>query len=199
MEFDTKIRNQRDQNQLHESPRLDPIEQPDSLKLRFIYWLARKMMGTVITPLKVVQARLPETIPAAYHIVNTEKKLPISERLKFLIHHFTASQNGCAFCTDIARAEAEEQNVDTAGYRELMKFEESGHFSEAEKAALRYIDQVNRKKRVDDPVFDALADHFSDREITAITWLNAVENYYNMINRPLNIPSDDLCRDQAAG
>ena len=33
-------------------------------------------------------------------------------------------------------------------------------------------------------------DNYSEREIVEITWLNAVHNYYNLINLPLEIESD---------
>jgi len=35
--------------------------------------------------------------------------------------------------------------------------------------------------------------HFNEREIVEITWLNALENYYNLINLPLEIESDGFC------
>ncbi len=35
--------------------------------------------------------------------------------------------------------------------------------------------------------------HFSEREIVEITWVNALENYYNLLNLPLEIESDGFC------
>jgi alkylhydroperoxidase family enzyme len=35
--------------------------------------------------------------------------------------------------------------------------------------------------------------HFSEREIVELTWLNALENYYNLMNVPLEIEQDGLC------
>ena len=35
--------------------------------------------------------------------------------------------------------------------------------------------------------------HFSESEIVEITWLNAVHNYYNLMNIPLEIESDGYC------
>ena len=46
---------------------------------------------------------------------------------------------------------------------------------------------------VSNATFEALRKHFSEREIVEITWLNAVENYYNLINIPLEIESDGFC------
>ncbi len=41
--------------------------------------------------------------------------------------------------------------------------------------------------------FETLRKHFSEWEIAEITWLNALENYYNLINVPLQIESDGFC------
>jgi len=50
-----------------------------------------------------------------------------------------------------------------------------------------------RHKRVSDATFASLRQHFSENEIVELTWLNAVHNYYNLINLPLEIESDGLC------
>ena len=44
-----------------------------------------------------------------------------------------------------------------------------------------------------DETFEALRAHFDEREIVELTWLVAVENYYNRMNRALGIGSDGLC------
>ena len=50
-----------------------------------------------------------------------------------------------------------------------------------------------RTKTASDATFDELRHHFSDRQIAEITLLNAFENFYNLVNRPLGIESDGLC------
>jgi alkylhydroperoxidase family enzyme len=52
---------------------------------------------------------------------------------------------------------------------------------------------MTRSKRVDDATFAELRRHFDERAIVEITWLAAVENYFNLINLPLGIESDGLC------
>lgn len=41
--------------------------------------------------------------------------------------------------------------------------------------------------------FGELRAHFDEQAIVEITWLCAVENYFNLINVPLEIESDGLC------
>ena len=75
----------------------------------------------------------------------------------------------------------------------LPDYRMSPLFSDRERAALAYVEEATRRKRVSDATFDALRKHFTEPEIVEITWLNAVHNYYNLINLPLGIESDGLC------
>jgi len=75
----------------------------------------------------------------------------------------------------------------------LPEYRTSPLFSERERAALDYVEEATRNKRVSDATFEALRRHFNDRAIVELTWLNALENYYNLINLPLGIGSDGLC------
>jgi alkylhydroperoxidase family enzyme len=177
-----------------ERPRLDPIEQPSKLKTKVIYWFTRRQMGKVITPMKVVNARMPQSLRLAYEMSKVEKSLAISSRLRFLVKSYVATLNGCAFCIDIAKADAMSDDVALKIYEALPDFRTSDAFSERERAALAYVEEATQDQAVSDDTFEELARHFDDREIAQLTWLNAMENYYNLLNRPLKIGSDDLYR-----
>ena len=101
--------------------------------------------------------------------------------------------NGCGFCVDISRAMAVRQHLGTEKFNALSEYRTSPLFSERERAALAYVEETTRHKRVSDATIAALRRHFSEAEIVEITWLNAVHNYYNLINIPLEIESDGLC------
>ncbi|HLN12485.1 MAG TPA: carboxymuconolactone decarboxylase family protein, partial [bacterium] len=75
----------------------------------------------------------------------------------------------------------------------LPDYRTSPLFSARERAALAYAEEATRHKRVSDATFEELRRHCSESEIVEITWVNAVENYYNLINLPLEIGSDGLC------
>lgn len=174
------------------SPRINPIENPSSLRLRLAYWLTRRELGKVITPLKVVQARMPHTLGLSWRMMRSEQKLSLPEDLTFCIKCYVASLNGCSFCVDLAKAQSDDENA-VVKYGRLEKFRSSDSFTDAEKAALQYVDEATRNKEVSEKTFDELRRHYSEKEIVEITWLNALENYYNLINRPLRIESDELC------
>ena len=174
-------------------PRLNPIERPKSLKLKLAYWFTRRLMGKVITPLKVVQARFPESLGLANELIKVQNKISIDPKLKHLIKVYTATLNGCAFCVDIGKASAQQNKIDPVIFEDLLRFDESDHFTDAEKAALSYVDEATRNKHVSEETFENLKRYFSEEDIVQITTLNAIENYYNLMNAPLNIASDHLC------
>ncbi len=174
--------------------RITPVEKPKSLKLKLVYWYSRYLFGKVITPMKVVQVRFPESIGLAKEMIKVQESMRLPNRLKYLIKVYIATINGCAFCVDMGRASAENHNLPSRMFDDLLNFENTDQFTDAEKAALAYVDEATRSKHVEDETFDRLRSHFDDTEIVCITTLNAVENYYNLVNAPLRIPSDELCK-----
>ncbi len=101
--------------------------------------------------------------------------------------------NGCGFCLDLGRAVAIREHLGMEKFNALAEYRTSPLFSDRERAALAYVEEATRHKRVSDATFETLSKHFSEWEIAEITWLNAVENYYNLINLPLEIESDGFC------
>ncbi|WP_179862252.1 carboxymuconolactone decarboxylase family protein [Longibacter salinarum] len=180
-------------NASSEAPRLEPIDRPDSWWMRLVYWITKRTLGRVITPVKVVNARVPGSASVAQKMNATEKQLSIDPELRFLIKSYVATLNGCSFCIDIAQASAQDQGISIEKYDALLQYETSDVFSPRERAALVYVEEATRSTSVTDATFDALRTHFDDRAIAELTWLNAMENYYNLLNRPLNIGSDKLC------
>ena len=77
--------------------------------------------------------------------------------------------------------------------RTLSEFRTSSLFTEAERAALEYVEEATRNKRVCDETFARLRSSFNEEAIAEITLLNAIENFYNLVNLPLEIESDGLC------
>ncbi|MEX0780155.1 MAG: carboxymuconolactone decarboxylase family protein [Balneolales bacterium] len=176
------------------SPRLQPINKPKSLKLKIAYWFTKRIFGKVFTPLKVHYSRFPEALGLSGKLVRLDKKFTIDTKLKHMIKAYVATINGCAFCVDIAKASAQRHKIKSNSFDDLLRFEESELFSEAHKAALAYVDESTRNKRVTDSTFERLQRYYNEREIVQITLLNAIENFYNLTNTPLNINSDELCK-----
>jgi alkylhydroperoxidase family enzyme len=69
-------------------------------------------------------------------------------------------------------------------------------FDDRQRAALAFAEEANRSIEVSDETFERARKHFSEREITEIVILGAVENFYNRINGALQIEEDGLCAIQ---
>lgn len=51
---------------------------------------------------------------------------------------------------------------------------------------------MNLAKTVSDETFEDLKKYFTEQEIVEITWINASENYFNLMAKPLGLTSDEL-------
>ena len=175
--------------------RLQPIERPRGIMMRFAFWMIRRKFGKVITPMKVVTARVPKSMRVTYEISKMmEHGFSLDNELQFLLHTHVAQVNQCQFCIDIAQAMVLSQGGTLDKINKLPRYREDPAFTPAERAALAYVEEVSRTKTASDATFDELRRHFSEQQIVEITLLNAFENYYNLVNRPLGIESDGLCR-----
>jgi AhpD family alkylhydroperoxidase len=174
--------------------RIQPIERPRGLMMRVAYWMTRRKFGKVITPLKVVSARVPKSLRVTYEIAKMmERGFSLDKELQLLLHAHISEVNQCQFCIDIAQAVALREGGSLKKFKKLARYREDPVFSAAERAALAYVEEVSQTKTAGDATFADLRLHFSDQQIAEITLLNALENYYNLINRPLEIESDGLC------
>ncbi len=175
--------------------RLSPIEKPEGLKMKIAYWLTRRRFGKVITPLKVVYARVPKSLALGQAMTKfLHSPFRIEKELVFLIESYAAVLNKCGFCIDIGRSFAEKSApLMLDKLWAVEQFRSDPRFTARERAALAYVEATTRDKHVGDDVFAALQEHFTADEIVEITLINAAENYYNMVNVPLKIESDGLC------
>lgn len=174
--------------------RLQPVPAPEGLVTRIAYWMTKRRFGKVVTPLQVVYARVPNALKCSYEISKLmEHGFSLDKELQFLLKYHIAAVNECHFCVDIAEAMALQGEVSVAKARRLSGYREDPIFSDAERAALAYTEEVSRTKTASDATFEELRRHYDDKQIVEITLLNALENYYNLVNRPLGIESDGLC------
>jgi alkylhydroperoxidase family enzyme len=174
--------------------RLEPIEKPKGFMMRLAYWGTRRQFGKVMTPMKVVVARMPGSLKLSGALSKFDMKgIHLEPGVHYLVAALTSQINGCDFCLDLARWMALEGQLPEEKLNALAEYRTSPRFSDRERAALAYAEEATRTKHVSDATFEELRRHFSDQEIVEITWVNAVENFYNMINIPLEIGSDGFC------
>ena len=173
---------------------LPPIEHPQGLIKKLAYAGTRRQFGKVLTPVKVVYSRLPAAFGLfVSKIAKLDKKLELPQETAMLVRERVARLNVCLFCIDIGRAFAIQARMNEAKFDALEDYAVNPLFSDAERAALDYVTELTRDKRVNPATFERLAKYYSERAICEIVWLAASEHFYNMTNIGLNIHSDMLC------
>lgn len=173
---------------------LAPIEHPRGLMMRIVYGSTRRRFGRVLTPLKVFVARMPLAFGRFYgKISELDKKLTLAPETAMLVREQVARINVCLFCIDIGRYFTIRSSMNQAKFDALADYRTSPLFGDAERAALDYVTELAKDKKVDPATFSRLARHFTERQICDILWLVATEHVYNITNIGLNIHSDLLC------
>jgi alkylhydroperoxidase family enzyme len=173
--------------------RIAPVDRPPSLLARVMSILTRRALGKEITPARVIYNRMPRMWNVSWALVNLDLRgFTLPHELLHLIHVRVSMLNGCGFCRDIALARAVQQRIGLDKFRALEEWRTSPLFSERERAALAYAEEATLHKKVEDANFEALRKHFSEREIVELTVENAVSNFYNLLNVPLEIEEDGL-------
>ncbi len=173
---------------------LPPIEKPQGLLMKLAYTMTRQQFGKVVTPMKVVYARLPFTFSLfVSKISKLDQKLLLPSETILLIREQVARINQCLFCIDSSRLMTIKTSMNEAKFDALDDYRTSSLFTDAERAALDYVTELTQEKKVDPETFARMASYYSDRAICEIVWLVASEHFYNMPNIGLNIHSDMLC------
>lgn len=173
---------------------LAPIENPKGLTMKLAYYFTRRQFGKVLTPVKVHSARLPAAFGLFYgKIGKLDKKLSLPPETAMLIREQVAHINVCLFCMDIGRLFTIQASMNQAKFDALEEDGTSPLFSDRERAALDYVTELTKDKKVSPDTFARLSRYYSEREICEIVWLVATEHVYNMTNIGLNIHSDMLC------
>jgi alkylhydroperoxidase family enzyme len=173
---------------------LAPIEKPNGLMMKLAYYFTRRQFGKVLTPLKVHSSRLPAAFGLFYtKIGRLDKKLSLPAETALLIREQVARINVCLFCIDMGRAFTIKASMNQAKFDALEEYRTSPLFTAAERAALDYVTELTRNKKVDPDTFARMSRYYSERQICEVVWLVATEHVYNMTNIGLNIHSDMLC------
>jgi len=173
---------------------LSSIEKPRGLAMKLAYYFSRRQFGKVLTPLKVHSARLPAAFGLFYgKIGRLDQKLELQRETVMLIREQVARTNVCLFCIDIGRSFTIKASMNQAKFDALEEYRTSPLFTDADRAALDYVTELTRDKKVDPDTFARMRRHYSERAICEIVWIVASEHLYHMTNIGLNIHSDMLC------
>jgi AhpD family alkylhydroperoxidase len=174
--------------------RLAPVDRPRGVLQRLGWWYARRRMGKVMMPLRVLYPRLPGLLRAQLGLYRlAESGLTLNPALNHLLALRISQNNGCTFCADLHHAMALHEGHPEALMAALDDYEASPHIDGPTRAALRYVDEMARVGNVCDATFDGLRACFNERQVVEIVWLNAFTTYLNLMAKPLGMGSDGFC------
>lgn len=142
--------------------------------------------------MKIIYARVPSAAFVAQKIVQTHGKLSLEPDLHFLVQVKVSQLNGCAFCEDISLAYALQERIGIERFRDLSEYSQSDVYTPREKAALAFVEEATRHRKVSEATWKLVRAQFSETEIVELTWLNAAENYFDLQAAVLGIESDNL-------
>ncbi len=176
--------------------KLAPIENPTGLMMKLVYWLTRRKYGKVMTPLKVINARLPLSFGMyVQKLEGLEKKYVLPQHIAVLVRTHVAQLNSCKFCIDIGKMEAIKHFPDQQEkFFNVSSYKSSALFTAPEKAALQFAEELTLDKHIRDQTFAETQKHFSEREIVEIAWAVTREHIYNIMNLAFDIESDGFCQ-----
>lgn len=181
------------------APRLAPIDHPPTLLLRFVRFVFRLRFGKVMMPLRVLHPRMPGYVwPYLWLVRFADGGLSLPRSIQHLVGLHVSRMNRCDFCADLHQAVALTDG-EPAAVMAALDQTESKLFDAQTRAALRYAEEIVRTHTASDATFEALREHFNEREIVELVWLVAFTFQHNLIARPLGLSSDGFCELAARG
>jgi AhpD family alkylhydroperoxidase len=141
------------------------------------------MEEAMVEPLRM---DLTTLAPEAYrHLLQLEQGIAgkLDRKLYHLIKLRASQINGCAFCIGMHSDEALRDGDTPERLLLLDAWQESSAFSEKERAALQWVEEVTliAESGASKEAFDGLKRFFSDEEIAHLTLATAMINTWNRI------------------
>lgn len=123
----------------------------------------------------------PEVVKRIMHVNAYLQETTIEVGLRHLVLLRTSQINGCAYCVDLHIHEALRDGEKAQRLHCLSVWEETGFFSDRERAALAHTEAVTRitEGHVPNNVYDRLAPYFDEKEIVDLTFMIATMNAWN--------------------
>src|SRR2546428_5952553 len=116
--------------------------------MRIAYWMTRRQLGKVMTPMKVLFPRMPGMLRLSYEITKFETKgIRLEPRLHYMVVTLASRINGCSFCVDLARSVAIREHLGMEKFDAILEYRTSPLFSDRERAALAYVEEATRHRR----------------------------------------------------
>jgi len=135
---------------------------------------------------KAFQELVPEVSAGMAQINHALRKSGIEPEILELVKVRCSQVNGCAFCIQFHLNDARKLGIAQEKIDLLAAFREAGIFSPREVAALEWSERVTLLSAhpIDDRAYEAVAGHFSEREVALLTTAIGQINFWNRLAAP---------------
>ena len=123
-----------------------------------------------------------------------EASLKLDNPLKDLIKIRVSQINGCVFCVDMHVKEAKLHGERELRLYHLPVWRESALFSDKERAALQWAENLTRisERGIHDADYAAVRAHFDEEELVALTHVINTINVWNRLNVAFATPAGSM-------
>lgn len=140
------------------------------------------MQARIQNPAEII----PEALPPLLGLVKAINKGGLAETTLELIGLRVSQINGCTFCVEGHVRNARKAGESDERLFAVSAWREAPYFTDAERAALALAEASTRLSDRSDPVPDdiwnAAADHFTEKELSALVLSIGLTNLFNRIN-----------------
>ena len=117
----------------------------------------------------------------------------VTPEFKRIIGYITSFVSGCRYCQAHTILGSQRFGADEDRLKDAWNYENSDHFTDAEKAALKYAHAAaSIPNAVDDEIAAELHKHWEDDDIVEITAVSALFGYVNRWNDSMGSALEDL-------
>ncbi|WP_426513571.1 carboxymuconolactone decarboxylase family protein [Dactylosporangium sp. McL0621] len=137
---------------------------------------------------------LPDAMKGIQNLYKAMHQGGVPQQLLELVHLRASQINGCSACVYAGVQGARKAGETDDRLATLAAWRETPFFNDAERAALALTEAATRLAdrsgdAVPDDIWDAAADNFDERQISAIILMVAVTNLFNRINATIKEPA----------
>ena|SRR5436190_15868777 len=154
-------------------------------------------MTARINPASYVKTGVGQAMLALQDQVETSG---LEHSLIELVKLRTSQINGCAYCLDMHSKDARALGETEQRIYALNAWRETPFYTDRERAALEWAEAVTRVSvdQVPDRVYDAVAPHFSEAELVALTFAVVAINSWNRLAISFRAPVGSYVSPHAA-
>jgi uncharacterized peroxidase-related enzyme len=162
---------------------IQPVERSQLAEFERLFSRFDRAMGYVPNSLFVMGHR-PELLEAFARLVGviTGPGL-VDQGLKQLVALVASGVSGCRYCQAHTASLARNYGVDTDRVAHVWEFEQSGLFSDEERAALQLArDAAQQPSQASPAHFEVLSEHFDEKQIVEIVGVISLFGFLNRWN-----------------